>query len=72
MKKTDIEKFNKQYPNITFKYLKEDHDRFIVVDKKKLYHVGASLKDLGSKWFAISLIEDNTYLGIILSKLNNI
>lgn len=67
----DVEKFNKQYHKITYKYLKEDHDRFIVIDKKKLYHIGASLKDLGSKWFAISLIEDNIYLKMILTKLDN-
>ena len=65
----DIERFNKQYSKVIYKYLKEDHDRFIIIDKKKLYHIGASLKDLGSKWLAISLIEDNTYLEIILEKL---
>ncbi len=68
----DIKKFNKQYSKIIYKYLKEDHDRFIIIDKNKLYHIGASLKDLGSKWFAISLIEDNIYLGIILSKIDSL
>ncbi len=68
----DIKKFNKQYSKIIYKYLKEDHDRFIVIDRNKLYHIGASLKDLGSKWFAISLIEDNTYLEIILSKIDSL
>lgn len=68
----DIERFNKQYSKVIYKYLKEDHDRFIIIDKKRLYHIGASLKDLGNKWFAISLIEDNTYLEIILNKIGNL
>lgn len=60
--KLDINKFNKQYP--TLKIAKTDlyHDRFIVIDDKKLYHVGASLKDLGKKCFAISKIEDKEYI----------
>ena len=38
------------------------HDRFIVIDNKELYHIGASIKDLGKKCFAISKIEDNEYI----------
>lgn len=60
--KLDIQKFNKEYP--TLKVAKTDklHDRFIVIDNKELYHIGASLKDLGKKCFAISKIKDMEYL----------
>ena len=50
----DIKKFNKQYPVIEIKEFKNSHDRFIIIDDKTLYHFGASLKDLGKKWFAFS------------------
>ena len=50
----DVERFNKQYPSIKIKILNTSHDRFIIIDEVKVYHVGASLKDLGKKWFAFS------------------
>lgn len=50
----DIEKHNKQYPPINCKILKKAHDRFIIIDNTKIFHIGASLKDLGKKWFAFS------------------
>ncbi len=52
--KLDIEKYNKQYNNLEVKIAKNFHDRFIVIDKKEIYHIGASLKDLGKKVFAFS------------------
>jgi hypothetical protein len=55
--KLDIEKHNKQYPTVEVKKLKKSHDRFLIIDKKHLYHIGASLKDLGNKWFAVSKFE---------------
>ena len=65
-----IEKFNKQYKNLkVFEYSKS-HDRFLIIDEKIIYHIGASLKDLGNKWFAFSKLEnDNLEL---LGKVNNI
>ena len=66
--KTDITKFNKQYPNLNIKYSNLFHDRFIIIDSI-LYHLGASLKDLGKKCFAINKIEDNVYLDKILNKI---
>lgn len=60
--KLDIQKFNKQYPTLKIAYTNKFHDRFIVIDNKELYHVGASLKDLGKKSFAISKIEDMEYV----------
>lgn len=55
--KLDFEKYQKQYKNINLKTFKNSHDRFIVLDKKEVYHIGASLKDLGKKWFAFSKID---------------
>ena len=54
--KLDYEKYSKQYCNIKLKTFKDSHDRFIILDKKEIYHIGASLKDLGKKWFAFSKI----------------
>ena len=62
IRKLDIQKFNKQYPVLKLAYTNKFHDRFIVIDNKELYHIGASLKDLGKKCFAISKIEDDEYI----------
>jgi len=53
----DIKKFNEQYPAIEIKEFNNSHDRFIIIDKSTVYHFGASLKDLGKKWFAFSKME---------------
>ncbi|MFA6788941.1 MAG: RhuM family protein [Arcobacteraceae bacterium] len=50
----DFEKYSKQYKNVEIKIFKNSHDRFLILDKKEVYHMGASLKDLGKKWFAFS------------------
>jgi len=55
--KLDLEKHNSQYPAITISSIKKVHDRFIIIDDTELYHIGASLKDLGKKWFAFSRID---------------
>ena len=52
--KQDVEKYNSQYKNITLKIFKDSHDRFFIIDNTQIYHIGASLKDLGKKWFAFS------------------
>ena len=67
--KLDINKFNQQYPNLIIKYSNIFHNRFLIIDDT-LYHVGASLKDLGKKCFAISKIEDKDYLAKILSSID--
>ena len=64
----DIKKLNAQYPNITLKQYKRSHDRFMIIDHKKIYHIGASLKDLGKKWFAFSIL--NIDIHDILKRLN--
>ena len=55
----DLDKHNSQYPPIEIKPFNKAHDRFLIVDDK-VYHIGASLKDLGKKWFAFSLMNDLT------------
>jgi len=53
----DIEKFTAQYDPIEIKIFSKSHDRFLIIDNEIVYHIGASLKDLGKKWFAFSKIE---------------
>ena len=48
----DVNKYNEQYPVVELKKFENSHDRFIIIDEKEIYHIGASLKDLGKKWFA--------------------
>ena len=55
--KLDIIKHNAQYDPVTVKVFQEAHDRFLIIDEKKVYHFGASLKDLGKKWFAFSKMQ---------------
>jgi len=65
----DIEKFNAQYRNLEVKYTKAFHDRFMIIDGDIGYHIGASLKDAGSKCFAISHIQDEGIVHDILQRL---
>ncbi len=65
----DLAKHNEQYPRIDIKTLKTSHDRFLILDRKEVYHIGASLKDLGKKWFGFSKL--NEFLPTILEKLND-
>jgi hypothetical protein len=59
-----MEKHNAQHPKIEIKTFSKSHDRFLIIDAKTVYHIGASLKDLGKKWFAFSKIELDA-LGIL-------
>ena len=54
----DIQKFSKEYPILKVAKTNKFHDRFIVIDNKEIYHLGASIKDLGKKCFGINKIED--------------
>ena len=69
LKDIDIKKYNKQYHNLKVIYSDKFHDRFIILDKKVLYHSGASYKDLGNKCFAINKIEDKWYLETIIKNI---
>lgn len=53
----DIQKHNSQYPQIEVKTYKQSHDRFLIIDNTDVYHIGASLKDLGKKMFAFSKLD---------------
>ena len=58
IEKIDIQKFNKEYPVLKVVKTNKSHDRFIVIDNKEMYHLGASIKDLGKKCFGINRIKD--------------
>ena len=66
--KLDLEKYNAQYKPIKIKTFRKAHDRFLIIDDKDIYHIGASLKDLGKKWFAFSKFDKDAIE--LLSKLN--
>ena len=53
----DIQQFNTQYPTLTLNHTTKMHDRFLIIDQKMLYHIGASLKDLGKKCFAFEVLD---------------
>ncbi|GBD86271.1 ORF6N domain protein [bacterium BMS3Abin03] len=57
----DAEKFNAQYPFVELKKFTKAHDRFLIIDDKDVYHFGASLKDLGKKWFAFSKLDKSAF-----------
>ena len=57
----DLKKYNLQYSSIEVKEFKQSHDRFIIIDNKEVYHLGASLKDLGKKWFAFSKFDKEVF-----------
>ncbi|MFQ6611408.1 MAG: ORF6N domain-containing protein [Fidelibacterota bacterium] len=57
----DVERFNAQYPTLELKEFTRSHDRFLIIDNKEIYHFGASLKDLGNKWFAFSKLDQSAF-----------
>lgn len=66
----DVQKANEQYENFEIRLFSKSHDRFLIIDNKEVYHLGASLKDLGKKWFAFSKM-DKTSVETIF-KINTI
>ena len=63
----DLEKHNAQYPPIEIHRTQHIHDRFLNIDEKELYHIGASIKDLGKKWFAFSRMD--SLVGEVLRRI---
>jgi hypothetical protein len=61
----DVQKANAQYGNFTQKPFNKSHDRFLIIDNNEVYHLGASLKDLGRKWFAFSKLETRSVESIM-------
>jgi hypothetical protein len=64
----DLKRHNAQYPPIVISTFSQSHDRFLIIDQKVLFHIGASLKDLGKKWFGFSQMSQDLLLSL-LSKL---
>ena len=69
---TDVANFNAQYPTLTVKKTQVFHDRFIILDRKTAYHIGASLKDAGKKCFGISLLEDPVIVTDLLNRMRTV
>lgn len=67
----DLNKHNDQYPPIEARTYKSSHDRFLIIDNTEVYHIGASLKDLGKKMFAFSKLElpAHTIIDVLRNKL---
>ncbi len=61
----DVKKANDQYGNFEIKEFTKGHDRFLIIDNKEVYHIGASLKDLGKKWFAFSKMDKDSVSNIL-------
>ena len=68
----DIANFNAQYPSLMVKKTQVFHDRFIILDGKMAYHIGASIKDAGKKCFGISLLEDSGIITELLNRLKTV
>lgn len=69
LSETDVNNFNQQYPTLEVRYTGVFHDRFLIIDDSRAYHIGASIKDAGKKCFGISLIEDTRIVKDILERL---
>ena len=67
--KKDAEKFNEQYPSLTVERTQVFHDRFLILDRKAVYHIGASIKDAGNKCFGISEMQDPGILAELMERL---
>jgi len=61
----DIQKANAQYGSFEAKQFTQSHDRFLIIDDKEVFHLGASLKDLGKKWFAFSKMDKSSVANIL-------
>ena len=69
----DVKKANEQYPEFILKKFDFSHDRFLIIDEIKVYHLGSSLKDLGKKWFAYTALNKNSVESILVQihKINS-
>ena len=66
----DLKKANEQYGNFEVNEFHKSHDRFLILDNTEIYHLGASLKDLGKKWFAFSKMDKNSVSSILNEIIN--
>jgi ORF6N domain len=65
----DVAKFNSQYPKLAVKISKDFHDRFFIIDRNEVYHIGASIKDAGKKSFGITKLEEQDLIDSLLGKV---
>ena len=65
----NITKFNVQYPKLSVKTITDFHDRFLIIDRTEVYHIGASIKDAGKKSFGITKIEDKDLINSLINKV---
>ena len=65
----DIAKFNSQYPKLAVKISKDFHDRFFIIDRNEVYHIGASIKDAGKKSFGITKLKEQDLIDSLLGKV---
>jgi hypothetical protein len=61
----DVKKANEQYSGFEIQSFAKSHDRFLIIDENDVYHIGASLKDLGKKWFAFTKMEKDSVENIL-------
>lgn len=72
LSKLDIEKYNKQYNNLTIIYDDKFNDIYLIIDKSIIYHLGTSINYIGNKTFSINRLEDSIVIESLVNKLNNI
>ena len=72
LKEHMIEKYNKEYHNLTVKYSNIFHDRYLILDNEVVYHCGASINRIGYKTFSITLINDQDVSQLLIDKINRI
>ena len=65
----DVNKYGQEYDNLTLIYNDSFHDRFIILDKKEMYHLGTSINNAGTKTFAINKVEDKRWLELVLEEI---
>ena len=68
----DISEYNKQYNNLRVIYNNTYHDRYFIIDNKKVYHCGASINRIGYKTFSINVLSDKDTIGAVIDKVNSI
>ena len=70
LKEIDIDKYNMEYSNLEVRYDDSYHDRYIIIDKEKIYHLGASINHAGSKTFSINILEDEMVKKALLQSIS--
>ena len=72
LNKLDIEKYNKQYNNLSIIYDDTFHDRYFIIDRSIIYHLGTSINHIGSKTFSINILEDALVIELFINKIEKI